>query len=241
MLHNPPIVSNDWRVYYDVMKEIILDNIGKRFRYEWIFKGVSQTFQQGENYAILGPNGSGKSTLMKILSGHLTPSMGAISFSDNEKKVLAVEDIYKHISYAAPYIDLIEEMTLEELIGYYFKFKTLRKGLIIKDLVEILGFQKSINKQIRFFSSGMKQRLKLVLAICADTPILLLDEPTTNLDAQGVAWYQQLISENTTHSIPNLPFGEQNTEGPPRLIIVASNIEHDYHFCSKKINILEYK
>jgi ABC-type multidrug transport system ATPase subunit len=216
------------------MIQIKLDNIGKRFRYEWIFKGVSQNFQQGDSYAILGPNGSGKSTLMKVLSGHLSPSTGTISFSDKDKKMLAVEDVYKHISYAAPYIDLIEEMTLEEIIGYYFRFKTLRKGLIIKDLVEILGFQKSKNKQIRFFSSGMKQRLKLVLAICADTPILLLDEPTTNLDAQGVAWYQQLISENTTHFA-------QNTEGPPRLIIVASNIEHDYHFCSKKINIMEYK
>jgi ABC-type multidrug transport system ATPase subunit len=212
------------------MIQIELDNIGKRFRYEWIFKGVTQTFQEGGSYAILGPNGSGKSTLMKVLSGHLSPSDGSISFSEKEQKKLAVEDIYKHISYAAPYIDLVEEMTLDELIDYYFKFKTLRKGLINKDLVDILGFQKSKNKQIRFFSSGMKQRLKLVLAICADTPILLLDEPTTNLDAQGVAWYQQLISENNG-----------NTEGVERLIIVASNIEHDYVFCSKRLNILDYK
>jgi ABC-type multidrug transport system ATPase subunit len=212
------------------MIKIELENIGKRFRYEWIFKGVTQTFQEGGSYAILGPNGSGKSTLMKVLSGHLSPSDGAITFSEKEQKKLAVEDVYKHISYAAPYIDLVEEMTLEELINYYFKFKTLRKGLINKDLVKILGFQKSKNKQIRFFSSGMKQRLKLVLAICADTPILLLDEPTTNLDAQGVAWYQQLISEN-----------KGNTEGVERLIIVASNIEHDYIFCSKRLNLLDYK
>jgi ABC-type multidrug transport system ATPase subunit len=209
------------------MIQIELENIGKRFRYEWIFKGVTQSFQQGGSYAILGPNGSGKSTLMKVLSGHLSPSDGSISFSENNQKKLSVEDVYKHISYAAPYIDLVEEMTLEELIGYYFKFKKIRKGLINKDLVEILGFQKSKNKQIRFFSSGMKQRLKLVLAICADTPILLLDEPTTNLDAQGVAWYQQLIA--------------QNTEGVERLVIVASNIEHDYVFCSKQLNILDYK
>jgi ABC-type multidrug transport system ATPase subunit len=227
MLHNPSSVLNTWRVYYDIMKEITLDNIGKRFRYEWIFKGVTQTFVQGESYAILGPNGSGKSTLMKVLSGHLSPSLGTISYFEKDKKAFAVEDVYKQISYAAPYIDLVEEMTLEELINYYFKFKKLRKGLNNKDLVVILGFQKSINKQIRFFSSGMKQRLKLVLAICSETPILLLDEPTTNLDAQGVAWYQQLISENT--------------EGINRLVIVASNIEHDYVFCSKQINILNYK
>jgi ABC-type multidrug transport system ATPase subunit len=216
---------------------IHLDNVGKRFRYEWIFKGMSQTFEAGEKYAILGPNGSGKSTLMKVLSGHLSPSVGDLSFSyftENKTEKLAIEDVYKHISYAAPYIDLIEEMTLVEMIEYYFSFKKIRKGLTTKDLIEILDFKKSINKQIRFFSSGMKQRLKLVLAICADTPILLLDEPTTNLDAQGVAWYQQLISEN-------MGLLSENTEGVSRLIVVASNIEHDYHFCSKFINILDYK
>jgi ABC-type multidrug transport system ATPase subunit len=212
------------------MIQIALDNIGKRFRYEWIFKGITQTFDGGGSYAILGPNGSGKSTLMKVLSGHLSPSDGSISFSDKHQKKLAVEDIYKHVSYAAPYIELVEEMTLDEMIGYYFKFKTLRKVLTNNDLVEILDFQKSKNKQIRFFSSGMKQRLKLVLAICADTPILLLDEPTTNLDAQGIAWYQQLIKENI-----------KNTEGAERLVIIASNIEHDYIFCSKQLNILDYK
>jgi ABC-type multidrug transport system ATPase subunit len=216
------------------MLQIELDNIGKRFRYEWIFKGVSQTFEQGSSYAILGPNGSGKSTLMKVLSGHLSPSDGSISFLYENKKKLMVEDVYKHISYAAPYIDLVEEMTLEELITYYFKFKTLRKGLINKDLVDILGFQKSKNKQIRFFSSGMKQRLKLVLAICADTPILLLDEPTTNLDAQGVSWYQQLISENNKNTEPAF-------RGVERLVVIASNIEHDYTFCKNKLNILDYK
>jgi ABC-type multidrug transport system ATPase subunit len=215
------------------MIQIELDNIGKRFRYEWIFKGITQTFEQGGSYAILGPNGTGKSTFMKLLSGHLSPSVGSISFTSfigNKEKKLDIDNVYKHISYAAPYIDLIEEMTLEEIIGYYFKLKSLRKGLINKDLVDILGFEKSKHKQIRFFSSGMKQRLKLVLAICADTPILLLDEPTTNLDAQGVAWYQQLISENY-----------KNTEGVNRLLVVASNIEHDYAFCQKQLNIMTYK
>ncbi len=205
--------------------KIDLNNIGKRFRYEWIFKGVNQSLENGYSYAILGPNGSGKSTLMKVLSGHLTPSDGAIVFNLLDKK-LDTDSIYKYVAYAAPYIELIEEMTLAEIIDFHATFKPLSKNLKNRDLIAILGFEKSIDKEIRFFSSGMKQRLKLVLSICADTPILLLDEPTTNLDAQGVEWYQDLIK---TYSNKN------------RLTIVASNIEHDYYFCEKTMNILDYK
>jgi ABC-type multidrug transport system ATPase subunit len=204
---------------------INLENIGKRFRYEWIFKGIYQAFEEGHSFAILGPNGSGKSTLMKILSGHLTPSDGNINFQNCDIKQDA-ESIYKYVAYAAPYIELIEEMTLTEMIDFHTNFKPLSKNLRNKDLIALLGFEKSADKEIRFFSSGMKQRLKLALSICADTPILLLDEPTTNLDAQGVEWYQHLIKEYSSKN---------------RLTIVASNIEHDYDFCDKTMNILDYK
>lgn len=202
-----------------------LNNIGKRFRYEWIFKNITHSFKSGKSYALLGPNGSGKSTLMKILSGHLTPSDGQIIFLNNEKKIDG-DDVYQHISYSAPYIDVIEEMTLTEIIAFHSKFKPLSKGLIINDLIQLLNFKNAADKEIRFFSSGMKQRLKLVLSICSDTPTLLLDEPTTNLDAQGVAWYRELMQQ----------FSDKN-----RLVIVASNIEHDYDFCEEKLNILDYK
>ncbi len=220
--------------------QIMLESVGKRFRYEWIFKNLSKTFDSGNIYALLGSNGSGKSTLMKILSGHLSPSEGKISFYIKDKKQ-DEDNIYKHISYAAPYVELIEELTLTEMIQFHIKFKPLssegnplNKGVLsennslkINDLIEILGFEKSKNKEIRYFSSGMKQRLKLALAICSDSPILLLDEPTTNLDAQGVAWYRQLIS--------------RFREGGDRLTIVASNIEHDYDFCNQILNIEDFK
>ena len=204
---------------------IELNNIGKRFRYEWIFKNITHSFESGISYALLGPNGSGKSTLMKILSGHLTPSDGQITFLHNGKKIDG-DNVYQLISYSAPYIDVIEEMTLTEIIAFHSKFKPLSKGLIINDLIQLLNFKNAADKEIRFFSSGMKQRLKLSLSICSDTPILLLDEPTTNLDAQGVAWYQDLMQQ----------FSDKD-----RLVIVASNIEHDYDFCEEKLNILDYK
>ncbi len=206
--------------------QIMLEGVGKRFRYEWIFRNISKTFASGNIYALLGSNGSGKSTLMKILSGHLSPSEGKISFYVKDKKQ-DEDDIYKHISYAAPYVELIEELTLTEMIQFHIRFKPLSNALKVNDLIEILGFEKSKNKEVRYFSSGMKQRLKLALAICSDSPILLLDEPTTNLDAQGVAWYRQLIS--------------RFTEGGNRLTIVASNIEHDYDFCNEMLNIEDFK
>jgi ABC-type multidrug transport system ATPase subunit len=205
---------------------IKLENVGKRYRYEWIFKNIKQDFESGNAYAILGPNGVGKSTLMKILSGYLSPSKGEIIFSENSlSPSLEPDDVFKKISYAAPYIDLIEELTLKEAIKFHQRFKPFYEGVTEQTIYDLLNFKKAKNKEIRFFSSGMKQRLKLVLAFCSETSILLLDEPTTNLDAQGVDWYLNLVEQ----------FAKD------RLIIVASNIEHDYRFCQKHLNILDYK
>lgn len=211
---------------------IQIDNIGKRFRYEWIFKGINTAFDNNEPTAILGQNGAGKSTFMKILSGQLTPSVGSIVFSEGDTKIEA-DRVFEYLSYAAPYIDLIEEYSLREMIDFHFNFKkryTTRPAKSTKGIIELLNLPTNADKPIRFFSSGMKQRLKLALAICADTPLLLLDEPTTNLDAQGVAWYRNLLKEYT-----------YTEGGAKKLIIIASNIEHDYDFCNKIINVSDYK
>lgn len=204
--------------------EVSFHKVGKRYRYEWIFRNVEFTFEAGKKYAILGPNGSGKSTLLKILAGHLSPSKGKVDFFFKGKKV-DEDTVYKHISYSAPYIELIEEFTLTEAIHFHQKFKPFLNQLTPTDLIGILGFEKSKNKPIRYFSSGMKQRLKLVLSICSDASLLLLDEPTTNLDNQGMEWYRDLV---------------QKYAGD-RLLIIASNVEADYDFCDTTLNILDYK
>ncbi|RMG81922.1 MAG: ATP-binding cassette domain-containing protein [Bacteroidetes bacterium] len=203
---------------------IQLDQVSKRYRFEWIFKNISHTFQQGQSYAISGPNGSGKSTLLKILSGHLTPSKGTLAFQ-NQSNRIDPDDIYRLISFCAPYIELIEELTLLEAIRFHQKFKPFQQNLSSADLLDLLALPKADHKAIRHFSSGMKQRLKLLLAICAETPILLLDEPTSNLDRQGMDWYRNLIAR----------FGDN------RLIVVASNIEEDYTFCQHHLSILDFK
>jgi len=204
--------------------EIELREVAKRYRFEWIFKKINYHFHSQHRYAILGNNGTGKSTFLKILSGHLTPSKGKIIFT-HDGKDLEIDDVYKHVAYAAPYIDLIEEFTLKEAIDFHQKFKPFQAGLNTEKLIELLGFQKSIDKEVKFFSSGMKQRLKLALAIGSKTEILLLDEPTTNLDQQGMDWYQQLLDNYSNN----------------RLLIIASNVEADYQRCDHFLNIMDFK
>ncbi|WP_293310747.1 ABC transporter ATP-binding protein [Pedobacter sp. UBA5917] len=203
--------------------KISLQNAGRRFNKEWIFRNLSTEFSSGNSYAILGPNGSGKSTLLSILNGSLSPSEGKITFSDTAE--IPVENIYRHISLAAPYLELVETFTLKEIIDFHFKFKNFADGLDSKKLIGILGLEKAKNKEIKYFSSGMKQRTKLALACCTDTPILFLDEPTSNLDVQGINWYRELI-EN---------FGKD------RLMIIGSNQIQEYDFCTTQIQISDYK
>lgn len=203
---------------------IILENISRRFNREWIFQGVNYTFETGRSYAILGPNGSGKSTLLQIISGSLTPSEGRISYS-LENKFLDIESVYRQLSMAAPYLDLIDEFTLREHIDFHFSFKRFGYSFDTSGVIDLLGLKTSGDKLIKHFSSGMKQRTKLALAFCSDTPILLLDEPASNLDKNGVSWYLNLVQQYT-----------QN-----RLVIICSNQEQEYGFCDHKIHVSDYK
>jgi len=203
---------------------IKLNQIGRRFNRDWIFRGIDYTFNAGESYAILGPNGSGKSTLLQVLNGSLTPSAGNINFFDGDKPI-DIEQVFQQLSLAAPYLELIEEFTFTEMIDFHFKFKTYLPGMDNEAVIDLLSMPGSKNKMIRYFSSGMKQRLKLALAFCADTSMLMLDEPTSNLDTQGVDWYLNLIQQYAKN----------------RLTIVGSNQQHEYSFCTHQLNITDYK
>jgi ABC-type multidrug transport system ATPase subunit len=203
--------------------EINLNKVGRRFNKEWIFKNIDFNFTADNKYAVLGPNGSGKSTLLSILLGSLTPSEGEINYYN--PKEIRVENIYQYISFAAPYLDLVEEFTLQETINFHFQFKAYAEGLNASSVLELLGLEKSQDKALKHFSSGMKQRTKLALACCTNTPILILDEPTSNLDTQGIDWYLNLVNEYTAK----------------KMIIIGSNQEHEYSFCNQRLNISDHK
>lgn len=203
--------------------DIILENLGKRYGYDWIFKNIKLNFSSDNIYAVQGPNGSGKSTLLKILSGHLSPSEGSIIFSSDNSPI-SVNDIYKFISFSGPYIELINRFTLKELINFHFKFKPSQISTT-QEIIQILELERAAEKQLDYFSSGMRQRVKLGLAILSETPILLLDEPGTNLDQNGLKWYQELLRNYSKN----------------KLVVIASNEAGDFEQAKERINIMDFK
>lgn len=222
--------------------KITLHQIGKRFNNDWIFRNINFQFEQGESYVILGPNGSGKSTLLQLLSGNFLASEGKVEYASKqmedgkwkmevERNEIPIiigdgENIYRYVSIAAPYLELVEEFTLEESIKFHRQFKSFINNFSVENIIDIIGLQKARHKELRYFSSGMKQRVKLALALLSDTPILLLDEPTSNLDKQGIEWYSNLVHSYSSN----------------KLIIVCSNQQtYEYDFCKVQLNILDYK
>ncbi len=171
--------------------QVILSDIGKRFHQKWVFRGLNMQFDSGEHYAVTGKNGSGKSTLMLIAAGYLSPTKGSVQWNENEK-TLAPESVYSRLSLASPYLELVEEFSLEETLAFHQKFKPFLEGFDTRRLIDLSGLAESRHKAIRYFSSGMKQRVKLLLAIMSRTQLVMLDEPCANLDSDAVAWYQQL-------------------------------------------------
>ena len=204
--------------------KVSLTDAGKRFNRDWIFRHFNYTFEEGQSYAITGPNGSGKSTLLQVLSGSMQLSEGNIQWSMVNGQ-WSMENIYQNISICAPYLEVIEEMTLKEFLDFHHGFKPFLKEVTTEKIIYLLGLEKAINKQIRYYSSGMKQRVKLAQAVFSDTAIVLLDEPCTNLDAAGMHLYNQLIND----------FCKK------RMVIVSSNDHHEYEFCTTKLNIMNWK
>lgn len=198
--------------------------LGKRFDREWIFKDFSFNLVAGNTYAITGPNGSGKSTLLRILWGQMLPSAGTVKFESDGINITQ-GDVYRHISIAAPYMDLIDEFSLEEMVAFHFHYKAARENITTLQALDMMELTHARQKLIRDFSSGMRQRLKLALAFFSNSSALFLDEPTTNLDRQAIEWYWQ-----------NLKLLPANV-----LILIASNQADDYPTTSQKINILHYK
>ena len=203
--------------------KITLSDAGKRFNREWIFRHFDYQFSSSNAYAITGPNGSGKSTLLQFIAGALMPTEGRLIYQNAGNE--PVTEYYRLLSIAAPYLETIEEMTATEFLRFHQSFKPLLPGVAIPDILERIGLQPAAHKQIRYYSSGMKQRIKLAQAFFTDTPVILLDEPTTNLDAAGSALYHELIREYCRE----------------KLVIVSSNDPLEYSFCETVINMSDLK
>lgn len=200
--------------------KILVNDAGKRFNRDWIFRNLHLSFSNDETYAITGHNGSGKSTLLQCIAGSTYLSEGSITLEINGSAI-PNEQLYSFVSICAPYLEVIEEMTASEFFNYHQQFKKFKNNITIPSIIDHVGLNKHANKQIRYYSSGMKQRIKLAQAFFTDTPILLLDEPCTNLDQQGIALYEELISEH----------------GKERILIISSNDQTEYKGCTQVIQL----
>ncbi|MFT6844237.1 MAG: ABC-type multidrug transport system ATPase subunit [Flavobacteriales bacterium] len=199
--------------------------LAKKYQRDWIFRGVDLDLSPNDSVILLGGNGSGKSTLLQTLIGSITPSKGEINYYHDEK-VLDKEYWYKEVSIAAPYLDIYEELTIHECIDNQRSFKPFLNDLSTQEIVGILELDKAKKKHIYDYSSGMKQRLKLGLAILAKTKVLALDEPTMNLDKHAIQWFQSLVSQHLNN----------------RIVITCSNEQvAEYTHATKQLNLMDFK
>ena len=204
---------------------ITLVQVAKQFSREKVFTGVDHVFEAGSRTALLGPNGSGKSTLLQVVAGALVPTKGTVEHA-LEGETIEQERVYRKVSIAAPYLDLYEDLSLREALATHAHFKPFQPGISVEEVARTAYLEPHMEKPVSNFSSGMKQRLKLALAILSDTPLLLLDEPATNLDAEGIAWFRELLMSNM--------------DG--RTLLVASNRQAEETFaCTASVEMKRWK
>jgi ABC-type multidrug transport system ATPase subunit len=204
------------------LKSLRLDKAGKKFSREWIFRDLSFEFKLGEPVAITGPNGSGKSTLVKAISGAIPLNEGSVFYDEGE---VSEEVFHRYIGISAPYLELIEEFTLAESIAFHARFRPLSAGLSVRSFMERVGLERHANKYIRDFSSGMKQKLKLGFAFFSENQVLVLDEPTANIDQKGYEWYMEEVQKLAPH----------------RILLISSNEPKEYRFCTRSLSITDFK
>ncbi len=217
--------------YLCTMIQLVADDVGKKYRREWVFRHVDLTLtsetsagSMANSYTFVGPNGSGKSTLLQLLSGAMPQTEGTLTYTRNDKTIEA-EDLFRHVSLAAPYLELIEELTLAEMLAFHVQFKPFRDNLNFKEAADRMRLGHAMDKELKFFSSGMKQRVKLGLAFFSDVPLVILDEPTSNLDRQGAAWYHEQV----------------HTLRPDQLLLIGSNDPAEYDFCPNVLDVMQWK
>lgn len=184
-------------------------DIGKKYGRNWIFRHLNFEIKEGTKTAITGKNGSGKSTLLQVISGYLTPSHGSIQFQSE----LAQEP---NITFLGPYSELIEEFTLAEFLKFHAQFRKPQVPFVeMADRASL-----PLKKFIGDFSTGMKQRAKLITAFFYENDFILLDEPTANLDEEGFTWWKEELLKKTEEAI-----------------VIASNQQNEIVICQKTINL----
>ena len=201
--------------------QVTAEGVSKKFNRRSIFREVSFTVETGEVFGITGRNGSGKSTLLRIIGGLMTPSAGTLTYRADGGEV-DPEYLHRQIGYVAPYLTLYEEFNAEENIALYARIRGIPfdRGRILA-LLERVGLPTDRKDPIRSFSSGMKQRMKLIFGILHQPPLLLLDEPISNLDSSGMEIVYEIVREFRTRGT----------------VIIATNDASDIAQCDRTLQV----
>jgi ABC-type multidrug transport system ATPase subunit len=205
---------------------ITLDNISKEFGKNILFSNLSYTFEEGNKYAVLGPEDSGKSTLLQIIAGKESQTSGKIIYLEKDKEI-SEDKLSRKISIASPYIHLVEEFTFSEMVDFHFKLKKTAGNISQSKLHGIINLPSIFGKKkIAHYSPSIKQRIKLLLTIFSNVKVILLDEPTYNLDSEGIKWFQQLIEDYS---------------GNRTIIICSNSKEEETCLCNYQLKIEDFK
>jgi len=202
-----------------------LKKLTKKFGRRLVFRDVNYNFFAGNIYGLAGSNGSGKSTLSKIIAGVISPTKGEITHKMNGKKILP-EKLHEFIGFVSPYLVLYGEFTAEENLRHIARIRGISYDFeYVRSLFDKFELYERRKDLLKGYSSGMLQRMKFIFALQHRPALLLLDEPTSNLDNKGKDTVYEVI-EN---------YGKEN------LVIIASNEDNDLSLCKELLHIEDFK
>ena len=203
-----------------MVDRIRLHQLGRRFQRQWLFRSVDAEFSKGDRVAVLGGNGSGKSSITSMIAGFLSPSEGKIEWS-NKGETIPSEDWWEKIAWCSPALDLPLGLSIEEVVDLYCQMRGLRSNWSKESVLQALELNAHLSKPLSQLSSGMRQRVKLMMAFSIQAEVLILDEPTAHLDAQSIAWYKRQLVEAQHHFV----------------FIASNHDENEIVLCNKCIEI----
>ncbi len=203
------------------MLKITVKNLSMRFGFRGIFKDISFELESPSSLVVTGPNGSGKSTLLKIIAGLIIPTAGNTAFFESDK-ALNRDKLRGMLAMVSPEMNFYDELTGSENLEFFMKSMGRHAGKEhIEEALEKVGLKGRGDDYLKGYSSGMKMRLKYALAVLGNPRILIVDEPSTNLDMNGKKLVYELMSEHKKQGI----------------LIYATNEEEELGIAGKRITL----
>lgn len=208
------------------MPALTCENLSKRFGRLVVFHGLGFSLEGGRSLAVTGANGSGKSTLLRILAGVLRPSRGEVRLHEAGREV-SREEHPLHVGLVAPYLSVYDGLTARENLAFLARARRLSGAQArIEEVLGQVELTARADEPVQAYSSGMKQRVKYAAALLAAPPLLLLDEPSANLDAAG----RDMVTGVMHHQ-----------RGNGHLLVIATNDPQEAARCDEEVCVEDFK